>query len=179
MKRVSLILVLLLMTSAFTTRICHPQAKPQPDPGIRVDTEKYQPAGVLVGEQVIRSGDRLPIIWGFLGPPDKIWSMRGKKTKDDDYVKLDYFSYGFSVDVANNTNQVKGILVEENNVSTRMVNCPFRIGQDISQVTASWGDPEKQVGNTLAYWRRGVYIGLTDDNKVKYLFFTYPGEFDE
>lgn len=181
MKKFSLFLILIVLVVLSVSDAAMAQyKKPRPKEGsdVKVDDEKYKPAGVLIGQTVIKFGDELTGVWSLLGPPDRIWAMRAKEDKEKDYVKMDYFSYGMSVDISNNGNKVQGILIEENNTSCKLVNCPFRIGQDQSYVTNAWGAPEKNVSGTMAYWKRGVYIGIKD-GKISYIFITSPGEFRE
>lgn len=146
---------------------------------IKVDKEKREPAGVLIGEAFIKSGEKLPVLWGIMGPPDKIWAMRGKDDVNNDYVKLDYYSYGISFDINSNSNKIQGILIEENNRIFKMKEVPFRIGQDSKEVISSWGDPENTAPGMLAYWRRGVYIGVDDSGNILHFFITDPGKFDD
>lgn len=146
---------------------------------VKVDQAKYQPSGIAFGTEGIKPGDKLPKVWGLLGPPDKLLARRHKKDPKQDYVKLAYYSYGISIDINNRDSRVQGILVEENNSQFKLVNCPFRIGQSTDMVKSSWGDPEKQVKSIMAYWRRGVYIGANKAGKITHIYLTYPGQFKE
>jgi len=138
----------------------------------------YPQAGVKVDSAAIKCGDKLTTIWGIMGPPDKLWAMRGRTGKKKDHIKLDYYTYGLSLDISNSSNQVQGILIEENNDGLQLLNCPFLIGQDKNSVIKVWGKPEKEIQNTLAYWARGVYLGIKS-GKITHIFITYPGKTKE
>ncbi|MCE1247294.1 MAG: hypothetical protein LWY06_11675 [Firmicutes bacterium] len=155
--------------------------KPQggPESNIKVDSTKYTPASVIVGDASLKPGDKLAEIWGIMGPPDKIWAMRGKDDVNKDYVKLDYYSFGISFDINSNTNKIQGVLVEENSKTFKLKEVPFQIGQDHKAVLQQWGDPETSEPGVLAYWRRGVYIGVDDSGSITYIFLTVPGKFDD
>ena len=180
-KLLILIFILTLVTSPLYAQYSKPRPPKKDDPTshIKVDSEKYSPAGVIVGKAFLKSGDKLPVLWGIMGPPDKIWAMRGKDDVNNDYVKLDYYSYGLSFDVNSNNNMIQGILIEENNRIFKMKEVPFRIGQDYKDVIKSWGEPENTAPGILAYWRRGVYVGVDDSGKIAHFFITYPGKFED
>lgn len=183
-KRLVIALLGAFIISLFIISSCHAQyKKPQKPTGpaadVKVDSEKYPPSGVVIGEALITAGERLPILWGIMGPPDKIWAMRSKDDVNKDYVKLDYYSYGLSFDVNSNTNQIQGILIEENNRIFKLKEVPFRIGQSHKDIIESWGEPENSEPGILAFWRRGVYIGVDDSGAVSYIFLTNPGVFED
>lgn len=168
-----LIMILLLVTPAFS------QNKKSDVDNVKVDQKKYPVPGIQVAGDIIQPGMRMTDIFGLLGPPDKIWAMRSKSDPKKDYVKMDYFTYGMAVDINNNTNDVHGILLQENNPSVKLMNCPFRIGQDQGAITATWGQPESVVNGVLNYWRRGVYFGIGQGGKISYMFMALPGEFKD
>ena len=183
-KTTAVLIIALLMLTLVSSPLFAQYKKPRPAAKdaashIKVDKTKYAPAGVLIGEAFIKGGEKLPVLWGIMGPPDKIWAMRGKEDVNNDYVKLDYYSYGISFDINSNSNKIQGILIEENNRIFRMKEVPFRIGQDSKEVINSWGDPENTAPGMLAYWRRGVYIGVDDSGSIIHFFITEPGQFDD
>jgi hypothetical protein len=173
MKRHSVLAVVLLLCLLIGAPAAMAQAKGAAPKG------NFPPAAIKLGDDVIKPGEKLATIWALLGPADKIWAMRNKKDEKEDYVKLDYFTYGFSLDVVNTTNLVKGILVEENNNSVKLVNCPFRVGQDALAVTTAWGEPEKKISGTMAYWSRGVFVGVNEAGKITHMFITSPGKYKD
>lgn len=156
-----------------------PRKPSGPASHIKVDEEKHSSSGVIIGKSFIKPGEKLPVLWGIMGPPDKIWAMRGKDDVNKDYVKLDYYSYGLSFDINSLSNKIQGILIEENNRIFKMKGVPFRIGQEHKIVFKTWGEPESSQPGILAYWRRGVYVGVDDSGVISYLFLTKPGVFED
>ncbi|MCD4783333.1 MAG: hypothetical protein K8T10_05800 [Candidatus Eremiobacteraeota bacterium] len=179
--KITIILAIIvgLMGTVSLAQYKKPRKPKGPASHIKVDDEEYSSSGVLIGNSFIKPGDKLPILWGIMGPPDKIWAMRGKDDVNKDYVKLDYYSYGLSFDINSLSNEIQGILVEENNRIFKMKEVPFRIGQEHKIVLQTWGEPENSQPGILAYWRRGVYVGVDDSGVISYLFLTKPGIFED
>jgi len=172
-------ILLELVYSPVFAQFKKPRKPSGPASHIKVDKEKYKHAGVIIGKSFLKTGDKLSILWGVMGPPDKIWAMRGKDDVNQDYVKLDYYSYGLSFDINSITNSIQGILIEENNRIFKLKGVPFGIGQKYKIVTQTWGEPENTAPGILAYWRRGVYIGVDDSGSIVHIFITAPGEFED
>ncbi|MFP4498122.1 MAG: hypothetical protein ACLFQV_07915 [Vulcanimicrobiota bacterium] len=148
-------------------------------PEIKIDETEYPPVVVKISNSIIKIGDSVEMVWGIMGPPDHIWAMRGKDNRDQDYVKMVYYSYGLNIDVTNLKNTVQGIMVEENNQVYKLVNLPFKLGQTRQDVINEWGEPEKTIQNTLAYWKRGVYITTDDEGLITHIFISSPGKFED
>lgn len=145
----------------------------------KVDTEKYDPAGIIIKDSLIKAGENLAYIWGIMGPPDHLWAMRGKDSFEQDYVSAEYFTYGLSIHLNCVSNNVQGIMIKENNNNVKFLNCPFAIGQSVKTVLNTWGEPERTVPGILMYWRRGVYVGVSESDMIDYLFIAEPGVFED
>lgn len=136
----------------------------------------YSPAGVRLGDYVLRPGEALAVVMGVLGPPDHLRPMRSKEEKDD-YVMLNYYTKGISLDIDGRSNCVQGILVESRQVKLEGV--PFALGDSQQAVLTRWGQPEKTAAGVLAYWRRGVYVGVDDQGRLINFYLAPPGKVDE
>jgi hypothetical protein len=167
---------LCIVVLSLVVLLCTAQAQ-QDSPAKKVDQGEVPAAGISVQNTPIKPGEKLSTIWGLMGSPDRILAMRGKQDSNGDYVKMDYDANGFSLDINNSANTVQGILVTENNPSFKFINCPYKIGQQARDILAAWGEPEKTVPGTLAFWSRGVYVGVdASGGKVTYIYITYPGK---
>lgn len=174
-----LLIITVCVSSSFSQETKLSEEEKEASKKIKVEEDKYKPAGVIVGDAFIKAGMKVRYLWGIMGPPDQVWAMRGKDNVNQDYVKLDYYSHGLSFDINSMKNVVQGILIEQNSRTFQLKNCPFRIGQDYQIVLDSWGEPERKIQGTLAYWRRGVYIGIDDNKKISHIFITTPGKYED
>ena len=135
----------------------------------------HPPASLEVGGQALRLGEALPVVFGVVGPPDRVRAVRSKKEASD-YVLFSYDSQGFALEISQG-NQVKGILVESAEVSVK--NVPFRVGDSKAAVLKAWGEPDRTQSSVLAYWRRGVYVTHDASGTVTNLFLAPPGKVEE
>lgn len=183
-KKLILIVIAVLVLSLVQGDSCFAQySKPRAPAGdeskVTVDETSYNPSGVVIGQALLTPGEKLPVLWGIMGPPDKVWAMRSKDDVNQDYVKLDYYSFGLSFDINSNSNRIQGILIEENSRLFTLKEVPFKIGVNHKVVLDTWGDPETAEPGIMAYWRRGVYIGVDDSGDISYIFLAPPGVFED
>jgi len=141
--------------------------------------ETYAPAGVVINGMTIKPGEVLQMLFGAAGPPDWVQAVRGKESAND-YVLFAYDSYGLSVHVnnQNNQNNVVGTIVVKSG-SLQLENVPFKIGDDYKGVMSMWGQPDRQEPGFMAYWKRGIYVGVGDDGKITTITLAPPGKFDD
>lgn len=147
-----------------------PGARPSPAPAA-----DHPASGLKIGQDVIRPGEVLPMVFGIVGPPDQVRAMRSKKEADD-YVMFSYFTQGFSLDI-NQKNVVQGILVENREVDVSGV--PFHVGDSKEAVLKAWGEPDRTQSKVMAYWHRGVYVSCDESGRVINLFLTAPGRVEK
>lgn len=133
----------------------------------------YLPCGVTMGQQALRPGESLPVVFGVIGPPDQVQPMRSKSKKaEDDYVLFTYYDR-FSLHI-NKQNAVQSIQVFDRNMPLDGV--PFKVGDVKATVLAKWGEPDRAVDKIDMYWYRGVYVMYDANEKIESLFFTAPGK---
>lgn len=135
-----------------------------------------QVTGVVINGATLHPGDPAALVMGVAGPPDFVKAVRNQRPEDD-YVMFQYPHLGVSFDINSVTNKIQGILIEGS--ASRLEGLPFRIGDNQLSVTTSWGRPERTETGLLVYWRRGVYLGLDDSGKIKRVFLTEPGRYQE
>lgn len=140
-------------------------------------TPSRERLGVLIGDQMIAPGEPLITVWGSFGPPDRITSILGKNKKDM-YVSLAYYTYGITVDLQNEDNTVKQILVQENNVNVQLSGVPFKIGDDGKLVTQKLGKPDNEESGMLVYWKRGLYVNVDGSGRISSILIALPGSTD-
>lgn len=148
-----------------------PEARKAPTPA-----PNFEPSGIAVGQDIIRPGEALSVLFGMAGPPDHVRALRGKKEKDD-YVMFSYYSQGFSIDINSADNRIQGILVESREV--RLHGIPFHVGDDRDAALKAWGEPDRTDKGVMAYWRRGVYVGVGEGGRIVNLFIAPPGRVEE
>jgi hypothetical protein len=169
--KIRVCLIMLLALSVLPAAAA-PVRRPAPEPPV-------QKAAILINGMAITPGEVLQMLMGAAGPPDYVQAIRGKDVKDD-YVMFAYDSYGISVHVKNinNTNNIVGaIVVRQNGISIE--NVPFKIGDDYKSVMNLWGQPDRQEPGFMAYWKRGVYVGVADNGLISNITLAEPGKFDD
>ncbi|MCL5036483.1 MAG: hypothetical protein M1269_05110 [Chloroflexi bacterium] len=140
------------------------------------EKEEYAASGVLINQQMISPGESLLTLIGVAGFPDHIRAMRGKENEND-YILMNYYTYGVSFDITSDTNVIKGILIEENNIEIQGV--PFKIGEPYKKAVDEWGKPDKEYPGVIVFWKRGIYFGVEEKGKISHIFITSPGKFDD
>lgn len=128
--------------------------------------------GLIIGEEVIRPGEKMVMIFGMFGAPDQIWSMRGKKDRKSDYIKFDYIEPNITFDITNEENEIRSILVKTDSVKLRGI--PFKVGDTYDSVKASWGEPDKKEGGYANYVKKGVMFKLSDTGIVELIAIFAP-----
>lgn len=149
--------------------------RPRPAPA----AEKLPKVSVMINGQAIAPGEVFQTLIGAAGPPDWVHAVRGKEAAND-YVLFSYDSIGLSVHIktVNNTNNVVGaIVVRQPQVGIE--NVPFKVGEDYHKVMTLWGQPDQQETGYMAYWKRGVYVGVGDDGRINSITVAPPGKLDE
>lgn len=136
----------------------------------------FAAAGISVGQHVIRPGEALPVVFGVAGPPDQVRAMRSKK-ETDDYVMFSYYSQGFSVDINSKDNRIQGILVENRQV--KLDGVPFAVGDPKAAAEKAFGQPDRTEKGVMAWWRRGVYVGVDEGGRIVNIFLAPPGKIEE
>ena len=140
-------------------------------------TPHYPKTGISVSGAVITPGEVMQELWGAIGPPDHVQAVRGKEASGD-CVRFSYRSYGISVRIANVNNRdniVDSILVLQSNV--RLVNVPFKVGDNYKTVMQIWGQPDQQETGYMAYWKRGVYVAVDGHGTITAISLVEPGKF--
>lgn len=151
----------------------YPNAGP-PQPALAPPVMK---TGVVIGGLTITPGEVMQELIGAIGPPDQVQAVRGR-AQADDFVMFTYDRYGISVHIHNGdqTNLVGAIVVKESKV--KLHNVPFKVGDDYKSVMSLWGQPDQQEPGFLAYWKRGVYVGVGDDGRIVNITLAEPGHLD-
>lgn len=154
-----------------------PKPAPSPSPSPTVSAEE-RPAVSLNGGLLL-PGDVLQSLFGIAGPPDFVQAVRGKDVAND-FVKFAYHTHGLSVHVKTDKSQANILdAIVVMNVATRLVNVPFKIGDEYKAAMTAWGQPDRQEPGFMAYWKRGVYVGVSEDGHIIHITLTVPGQFDE
>lgn len=156
--------------------------KPRPvqrQPQTRPKPPEIQKSGISVNNTTINPGVDLQTLFGVVGPPDHVDAVRGKEPAND-YVRFTYTTYGFSAHVKTVNNQdniVESLVILHNTV--KLVNVPFRVGDDYREVMQAWGQPDQQEPGFLAYWKRGVYMAVDDKGIITGITLAEPGKVEE
>jgi len=167
---IAVILLLILALSALPADLVWAQSPTQPIVGVKVNG------------QLISPGLDYADVMAIMGPPDQIRAMRGKENAGD-YVNFHYGSYGLSIDISNEKNDIQGILVEDNRNALQGV--PFKLGDNYQTAYQVWGKPDQTYGpdgsaapQWVCYWHRGVYLQVGDQGRITIIFLVMPGKFD-
>jgi hypothetical protein len=150
-------------------------AKPQP----KKPQPSYAKAAVMLNGQPIAPGEVLQVLFGAAGPPDWIQAVRSKEAASD-FVLFAYDGYGmrFHIKTVNKQNNIVDLIViTQSNVQVK--NVPFRVGDEYRSVTQLWGEPDSQEAGFAAFWRRGVYMGVSEAGRVTSITLAEPGKLDD
>jgi hypothetical protein len=134
-------------------------------------------AAIKLNGSVIGPGDSMLTLFSVAGPPDRVLPVRGKEPSGD-FVSFSYDASGLAFHIRSapdKTSIIDAIVVLGDNV--KLVGVPFKVGDDYQSVFKSWGKPERQERGFLAYWKRGVYVGVTDSGQISLITLASPGQF--
>lgn len=129
--------------------------------------------GIILRKQLIKPGTPLVLVVSQIGFPDWVKAVRGR-SQNYDFIAFIYKEYALRLDIDNETNNLTAILLEDNLVKLNGI--PFKIGDEIEKVIASWGEPELREKNVLCYYKKGVYIDLDYNKKIAKIYISTPGE---
>ena len=173
MQRLAALLIVLLL--AIEPACAQFPAKPR-----RQAPEKpVEKASVMINGQAISPGHVFQELLGAAGPPDHVQAVRSKEVAND-YVLFAYDSLGVTahITVVNNTNNVVSAIVVKD-ARVKIDNVPFKVGDDYRGIAEIWGQPDRQEPGFVAYWKRGVYVGVGEDGRITNITIAEPGKFDD
>ncbi len=138
--------------------------------------QEEQLCGVIVGETLLQPGQKAVFAFSNLGFPEQMWAMRGKTDKKTDYIKFDYVDHGITLDITNDDNVLKAILIRKSGL--KMKGIPFDVGGSYDSVKKAWGEADKKEAGYANYFKKGVMIKVSDSGVIEIVAIYKPGKID-
>jgi hypothetical protein len=132
--------------------------------------------GVILGDTLLKPGDKAVIAFSVMGFPEQMWAMRGRGEKNTDYMKFDYVDHGITLDITNDENLLKAIIIRKKGLKIKGV--PFDVGESYNKIKGLWGEPEKKEAGYANYFKKGVMVKVTDTGIIELIAIYKPGKID-
>jgi hypothetical protein len=132
--------------------------------------------GVVLGDMLLKPGEKAVIAFSNLGFPEQMWAMRGRGEKSTDYIKFDYVDHGITLDITNDDNILRAIIVRKKGLKLKGV--PFDVGQSWNKVKEMWGEPDKKEAGYANFFKKGVMVKVTDTGIIELIVIYKPGKID-